>query len=140
MKIKLTTESGYLMGVMVLKTPHKTIRTTFILDTGSPQTLIGYSDSRRLQIPFTSCDKNVEMGGRKYKGYLYDKVTAIFLSEDNKPIEENLGDVEVVRPNSLKEIDDVDRIPTLIGTDFLKRLKYKLFCDFAKNDAYLEKN
>ena len=51
MRIKLLTNLGgegedYLNAVILLKTPHKNIKTTFILDTGSPQSVIGYGDSK----------------------------------------------------------------------------------------------
>ena len=36
-------------------------------------------------------------------------------------------------------MEEVDRIPTIIGTNFLKEKGYKLFCDIANNEAYIEK-
>lgn len=47
--------------------------------------------------------------------------------------------VHVIKPTSLKELDEANVFVTIIGTDFLKTKKYKLFCNIANNEAYLEK-
>lgn len=145
MKIKLFTyledsKNTYLNATVILKAPHQRILTKFILDTGSPQTIISYSDALRLQVPFNSLSKEeiISIGGRKYQGYSYNKLKFVFMSEENKQAEEEV-EVRIIKPTSIKEMEEVDRIPTIIGTDFLKNKNYKLFCDFAKGEAYLEK-
>lgn len=145
MKIKLLTSLGsektvYLNAPLVLKTPNNRVKTLFILDTGSPHTIISYSDARRLQIPFSEKnDEIIRIGGGKYRGYSYNKLKALFISEDNKLIEENLANAKIIRPTSIKDEEEIGVFPTIIGTDFLKEKEYKLFCDFAKEDAFLEK-
>lgn len=141
-KIKLLTEMGernYLIGSVVLKTPRKLISTSFILDTGSPKTIINYRDSIRLQIPLNSLQKQeiISLGGRKHQGYKFDKVQFLFKTEEGKTVTEN-KEVLVIHPTSQRDIEEVQAIPTIIGTDFLKEKRYKLYCDIANKEAYLE--
>lgn len=144
MRIKLFTGLGeeitYLKGNVILKTPRKIIPTTFILDTGSPKTIIGYSDSMRLQIPLNSLSKEgiISIGGRKYDGYKFNRMQFIFKTEEGGSITEE-KEVAVIKPTSPKEVVEVQSMPTIIGTDFLKEKRYKLFCDIAGKEAYLEK-
>jgi len=143
MKIPLLTSLNqpqltYLNSVVLLATPRKMIRTTFILDTGSPETILGYSDALRLQIPFNSLSKTriIRLGGRNYQGYLFNRITFKFKTEDEKLVQEEFP-IVVVKPTSTK--DNLNEIPTIIGTNFLKEKKYTLFCDFNKEIAYMEK-
>ena len=144
MRIKLFTDMGeqkesYLNAPFLLKTAHNRTKTSFIFDTGSPTTIISYSDARLLQIPFNNtAEQIIRLGGRKYQSYTYNKLTMVFLSEDNKPIEETMP-VTIIKPTSIKDMEEVDSIPTILGMDFLKSKGYKLFCDLANQIAYLEK-
>ena len=145
MKIPLFTslnqsEMNYLNNAVLLKNPRQMLNTTFILDTGSPTTILGYFDALRLQIPFKELPlgRIVRIGGRKFQGYSYDRLTFVFKSEDNKLISEQFS-VCVVKPTSNKEAEDLYSLPTIIGTDFLKEKKYILFCDMSHDIAYIEK-
>lgn len=104
MKIPLFTslnrsEMTYLNNIVLLKTPRKLLNTSFILDTGSPTTILGYFDALRLQIPFNNLAKTkiVRIGGRKYQGYEYNRITFNFKSEENKLISEEFP-VCVIKP------------------------------------------
>lgn len=145
MRIPLLTSLGqpemdYLNNVVTLKTPRKISRSSFILDTGSPITILGYSDALILQINFNNLSKReiIKLGGRKYQGYVFNKLTFFFKSEDNKLVSEKFP-VIAIKPTSDKEKREIGTAPTIIGTDFLKNKKYKLFCDMAGKVAYLEK-
>ena len=144
MKIKLLTylqnpDQTYLNSSVLLKTPHgNPVKTIFILDTGSPTTIIGYADARRLQIPFDGEATNIRLGGRNYWGYNFNRLKMIFKSEDGQIIEEEMK-VIVLQPTSTRNPNEVYSTPTIIGTDFLKEKGYKLFCDMANNEAYIEK-
>ncbi len=145
MKIPLLTslnqpELTYLNNAVILKTPRKFLSTIFVLDTGSPSTILGYADAFRLQIPFDSLSKSriIKLGGRTYQSYSFNRLTFSFRSEEGKLIEENFP-ASVIRPTSEKESQELSNIPTIIGTDFLKEKKYILYCDMANNIAYLER-
>jgi hypothetical protein len=47
--------------------------------------------------------------------------------------------VSIVKPTSLKDIEEIDTIPTIIGTDFLRDKKFILFADIANDKSYIEK-
>jgi len=145
MKIPLLTslnhpEMTYLNSVVLLKTPRKILNTFFILDTGSPKTILSYLDAMRLQIPFDSLSKTeiVNIGGRKYQGYIFNKLKFVFKGENEELIEEDFP-VCVIKPTSDKESNELSNMPTIIGVDFLKSKKYILFCDMDGGIAYLEK-
>lgn len=131
-------ELTYLNNAVVISTPRKFISTEFIVDTGSPETILGYNDAVRLQIPFNSLSKShfIELGGKKYQGYKWDRITFKFYSEDKKLVPEEFP-VTIIRPTSQK--DNVVNTPTIIGMDFLKLKRYILFCDVSGDVAYLEK-
>ncbi len=133
-------EMTYLNNVVLLKTPRKLLNTLFILDTGAPKTIISYSDALRLQIPFNFLMKTniVRIGGRTFQGYCFNRLTFLFRSEDGRLINEEFP-VCVIKPTSEKEQEELSKIPTIIGTDFLKEKRYILFCDMDSNIAYLEK-
>ncbi len=133
-------EMTYLNSIVLLKTPRKILNTFFILDTGSPTTILSYLDAYRLQIPFDSLQKTkvVSIGGRKYQGYSFNRVTFNFKSEDNQLVVEEFP-VCVIKPTCESEREELFGIPTIIGTDFLKEKRYILFCDMDSNVAYLEK-
>lgn len=142
MKIPLLTSLDhgltYLNNVVILSAPRKTITSTFIFDTGSPKTILGYPDAIRLQIPINSLTKTnfVKLGGVNYQGYEYKKLTLIFRDGEGKLVKEKFP-ITIVRPTSEKK--NIQEIPTIIGMDFLKEKKYILFCDVNEDVAYLEK-
>ncbi|MCK4395274.1 hypothetical protein KAW96_01625 [candidate division WOR-3 bacterium] len=144
MKIPLLTylhsaKMTYLNNAVVLRTQHNRITTVFILDTGSPKTVIGYFDASRLQIPLNSSEnETISIGGRKFWGRIFQKLKFVFKNEEGERVVEEMP-VYVIKPTSPKELDEANKFPTIIGTDFLKLKKYKLYCDIANDDAYLEK-
>ena len=131
-------ELTYLNNAVVISTPRKFISTEFIVDTGSPESILGYNDAVRLQIPFNSLSKShfIELGGRKYQGYKWERITFKFYSGEGKLISEEFP-VTIIRPTSQK--DNIANTPTIIGMDFLKQKRYILFCDVSGDLAYLEK-
>lgn len=123
----------------VFKIPHNRIISKFVLDTGSPHTILNYSDSIRLNIPHLQKSELIRIGGRAYQSYLYKNLELTFKSEDGKPVKDFI-EVRVLKPASLKmeEIDKLDSFPNLLGLDFLEK-GYKLFCNLSNGEIYLEK-
>lgn len=144
MKIILSTKIGdryYLNTVAFLKTPRKFKSTRVIIDTGSPSTILSYSDAMDLQVPLSNLEKGdiINIGGSKYQGYIFRKLKIRMRSEDGTDMEEDVV-VNTVKPTSQKEHIELTSMPTIIGNDFLKDKKLKLFCDFANENAYLERD
>lgn len=142
MKIKVIYDSDLevLKLPVTIKSPHKRLSAFIILDTGSPNTLLNYTDSRALNIPFIEQSGIISIGGAKYKGYYYNKIEFLFESTDGTTITENLP-VKVLKPTSSKisELEDLDRFPNILGLDFLKK-GYKFVCDIINNEIYLERS
>ncbi|HJX50312.1 MAG TPA: hypothetical protein VJ438_02525, partial [Candidatus Nanoarchaeia archaeon] len=63
---------------VVLKTPHSRIPSNLVVDTGSPHTIINYTDSLRLGIPHTSKAELIRIGGRCYQSYIFNKLGILF--------------------------------------------------------------
>lgn len=142
MKIELSydPELKLLKIPVTIKTPHKRISSTLIFDTGSPKTLLNYTESRRLEIPFNEEAGIIKIGGGKYKGYLSNNIGFLFKSIDNQPILETFS-VKILRPSSMKsrELQETDNFPNILGLDFLE-LGYRFHCDLQNKDIYFEKD
>ena len=119
--------------------PHKRIASDFVIDTGSPHTILNYTDSIRLGIPHNTKSEIVRMGGRVYQSYIYDNFEMILKSLDNQEIIEKIS-IRVIKPISskMKEIENLDKFPNLLGLDFLE--KWDLICKIKDNEIFLEKN
>jgi len=128
------------MVPVVLWAPRKKIKSFFIVDTGSPNTILNYTDSIRLGIPHIAKGGIIRMGGRRYKSHVYRKFEIIFKSTDDKEIRESLP-IRVLTPTSpkAKAMEELDAFPNILGMDFLKKKGYRLHCDLEKDNIYLEK-
>ncbi len=120
----------------ILKIPNKRISSDFVLDTGSPHTVLNYSDSIRLGVPHITKSDIIRIGGRTYQSYIFNRFEIIFKSIDNKEVKEILP-VRILKPNSAKieELGRLDKFPNLLGLDFLER--YRFFCDIPNKEIYL---
>jgi hypothetical protein len=141
MKIKILYNKDYksLKVPAILITPHKRISSEFIIDTGSPHTLLNYTDSLRLSIPHSQKAEIVRIAGRAYQSYIFNRLTIVFKSSEGKEIKETIP-VRVIKPMSMKsdELENLDRLPNLLGMDFLEK-NYKLLCNIEREDIHLEK-
>lgn len=142
MKIKVTYDSDLkcLKVPIILKAPRKRIVSQVIFDTGSPYTLLNYSDSIRLGIPHNTKSEIVRIGGRTYQSYSYERFEIVLKSEDGKIITERLP-IRILKPTSIRveEIEKLDRFPNILGLDFLE-IGYRFLCDLKEKNIYFEKN
>ncbi|MBM3234157.1 hypothetical protein FJZ19_03610 [Candidatus Pacearchaeota archaeon] len=141
MKIKVfyDKDSKQLRVPVIVKIPHKRISSDFVIDTGSPHTILNYSNSLRLGVPHTEKAELIRLGGRAYQSYLFNRTEIVFKSEDNKEINEIIS-ARILKPSSPKaeEIEMLDRCPNLLGIDFLEK-GWKFFCNLEKDEVYFEK-
>ncbi len=123
----------------VLKIPHKRIVSNFIFDTGCPHTILNYTDSIRLGVPKIRKAELIRIGGRTYQSYVYNKIEILLKDTEGNLVTETLP-VKILKPNSprVKELEELDGFPNLLGMDFLKK-GYKFFCDTIKDEVYFEK-
>lgn len=141
MKIKLLydKDSKQIRVPVIIKIPHKRIVSDFVIDTGSPHTILNYSNSVRLGVPHTEKSELIRLGGRAYQSYLFSKVEIVFKSDENKEIIETIP-VRILKPNSprIEEMEQLDRCPNLMGIDFFEK-GYSFFCSLASGEVYFEK-
>jgi len=123
----------------ILKIPHKRISSDFVLDTGSPHTILNYSDSIRLGIPHTAKGEIIRIGGKIYQSYIFNKFEILLKATNNQIVTEIIP-IRILKPHNLKinEIEELDNFPNLLGLDFLEK-GYNLFCDINSNKIYFEK-
>ena len=143
MKIKLKTyvkqrELSYLNGRMKLKLECEATESWFIVDTGSPRTIINYVEAEMLRVKFENLksEEIIGIGGKNLQSYSC-KLKLNFETEEDKVVEEEM-EVRLFIPKTKEELKEVAQIPTIIGTDFLREKRFKLFCDLANEIAYLE--
>ncbi|MCK5624834.1 hypothetical protein KAI04_03260 [Candidatus Pacearchaeota archaeon] len=112
---------------------------TFVIDTGSPKTVIPYDKALRLQTPFNKkFSKIVCLGGMKYNAYEVNNFEFIIINEKEEMVIEPFPCV-VLKPTSKKKESELGHFPIIIGTDFLRERKYNLVMNFEKKEFYLEK-
>ena len=63
----------------IFQTPHKRIVSDFVIDTGSPWTILNYSDSIRLGIPHDNKSEIIRIGSKTYQSYVFNKFNIVFL-------------------------------------------------------------
>jgi len=131
-------EVNWLKIPVTLQTPHKRISTFIVSDTGSPNSLLNYTDSRRLDIPFIERAGTASIGGNKYNSYSYNKLTILFKSNENEVIIQEIN-AKILRPSlNSKELQELDDLPNILGLEFLKK-GWKFHCDLKNNEIYFEK-
>ena len=139
MKVKISYDKKLLRVPVVLLTPHKRVVSNFVIDTGSPHTIINYKDSLRLAIPHIQKSELVRIAGKVYQSYVYERVEIIFKTLEGKEMREKIP-VRVLKLFSLRfsEIENLDKLPNLLGLDFLEK-GYKLVCNMKEADIFIEK-
>ena len=143
MKIPLITRDGQeeLGNILHVLSKRKRIVSDFTLDTGSPKTVIPYSQALRLQIPFNSLRKadDFRLAGARYRGYFYHHTQFVFMGERGEKIREDFPAV-VLKPTSRTKEQKSGGLPVILGLDFLRERNYSLFCNMSRNIAYLKKH
>jgi hypothetical protein len=121
----------------VLKIPHGRISSDFVIDTGSPHTILNYTDSIRLGVPHASKAELIRIGGKAYQSYIFNKFELVLKSENNEVLSQEMP-IRILVPSSEKGMENLDRFPNLLGMDFLEK-GYKFYCDLGREDINFEK-
>ncbi len=128
-------------NVTLLKSKRIRIQDQFVIDTGSPKTVIPYDKAIRLQLSLNKkYPKTVYLGGNKYTAYEV-KVTFSFYGKKGKKdkIAKEPLSCLVLKPTSPKKEKELGYFPIILGIDFLKKREYNLVMNFKKKEFYLEK-
>jgi hypothetical protein len=111
------------------------------VDSGSPFTAISTRDALAFQLPISSWQKGemTYLAGFKFYRYILD-ATLSFKDDQNRIISFKQK-VAVLVPTKLNKssIEEVQNVPSLIGTDFLEDHKLKFIYEPYTMTAYFEK-
>ena len=108
------------------------------MDTGSPHTILNYTDSIRLGVPHTIKSELVRMGGKVYQSYISNKFEIVLKSDEGIVSEEMPIRILVPFSSKSSEVENLDKFPNLLGMDFFEK-GYKFNCDLAKEEIFFEK-
>ena len=125
--------------------PHIFGRISFLVDTGSPDTVISEGDALRLRIPINRLIKDRPLtgwGGASYDTYTLNNVKIHFKTSENQIFSISFQKI-LVSQLTTKRPEEERRIsltfPSIIGIDLLKNNGLKLYFDPAKSVTYFEK-
>jgi len=118
-------------------------RISFCVDTGSPNTYIDNGTAQIIGIPFNKLkidEVAVRLGGIKFSSLLMTNTSFKVKNDQDSLYTFKLPEIKVLSPT--KATQEAKNIaystPSILGLDFLRENKLKLFCDLANDIAYLE--
>ncbi|MBU3923387.1 MAG: retropepsin-like domain-containing protein [Nanoarchaeota archaeon] len=131
-----------LSNVALLRSIRGSVKIPFIVDTGSPSTLIPYQKVLELNLLIKDfvADEDISLIGSRHKAYRFPKkILFYFLCSDGKYIRKEFDPI-VVKPVVSNRDVLAGNVLTdmIIGLDFLLDGNFVLFCDMKSNIAYLE--
>lgn len=116
----------------------------FVIDTGSSDSYLNDKDVRRFQIPVKGRETSgeVDFGGSRFKQILLPRITMYLLREDNEKkdyftLEVSLYALQTTKTSEKKQ-QTAQRLPSILGLDFLKKQKLSLYVNLTENIAYLQ--
>lgn len=123
----------------------KPSRIEFLIDTGSPETIISEGSALILKIPYKRLPKGKPArgwGGASYDTHIFKNVTIYFKTDKNQIFPVHLKEVsisELTTKMSEKERQISLSFPSVIGTDFFKNNEILLHFNPTKSIAYFKK-
>lgn len=132
---------------LISRQPHSFGQIRGLVDTGSPTTIISLKDSIRLNLPLNNSNKGDPICGFGKGGVpskRIKKFSFALKSEDNKikylemPV--LVADLTEIKKLDLGRQENILRIPTIIGMDFLRETELKLIVNMKSKESFLESN
>jgi len=119
--------------VAIGKIRRKLFRAEFLVDTGGPYTLLGYSDFQRLRLPLKGRMRSMMIAGFKLRAYSQGEVELNVGTEDRE--------ITSIVVRNLYACERAERhIPSILGVDTLRDNNLVLVFDAANGMGYLEKS
>jgi hypothetical protein len=128
------------INVMPRSVHARPILIEFVVDTGSPCTLISFNDAKRLNIPISRLSKvnpNVSLGSRKFERYVLPDVDLCLKDEKGGIIKIKSNSLTVLKPTT--RLTQGSMTPSILGWDFLLSNNFRLVLDAPNEESYLEK-
>lgn len=146
MKIPLQITDGLISTIATIRAPKYHINPSsikFYVDTGSPETFLSERDALRLNVPISklSFNKHIRIGGTTFEALKMEDIILYFKTEDSKTEMIRLPLIQIINGSKQSEEERMKALstPSLLGTDFLLKNKFALYCNPYKNVAFLEK-
>lgn len=116
------------VDIISKKLGNRIIPINFLVDTGADITTISPLTALNNEIDFSKLKKkknpSIGIGGAQICEYEIHDVAFRFMNLKGKPIYEKLKYIDVIEPDlKAKKDSNAFRIPNLLGTDMLKKLK-----------------
>ena len=138
MEIKIIQQSTRItvpVDIVSKKLGNRIIPINFLIDTGADITTISPLTALNNEIDFSKLKKkknhSIGIGGAQICEYEIHDVAFRFRNLKGNPIYEKLNYIDVIEPDlKAKKDSNMFKIPSLLGTDMLKKLKltYNLHC------------
>lgn len=145
MRIPLELINGQLQVVALIKAPKCRVSlgvVSFVVDTGSNRSMLGYNSVERLNLPQNALayKEDSRIGGSNLGLYSVGSVTLLFTDAAGEGHRIELGSFYAGIPRSKKkEVQDNARhVPSILGLDFLIETGISLHCIPQKKEYYLE--
>ncbi len=115
----------------------------FIVDTGSPYTLLMQGDAARLGVPLNSLkySKTTRLGGTKYNLFELSNVQLNFRDEKESLFVMHLEKIYIAQTTRVTDDAkrEADSLPSILGIDLMTSQKLTLVFSPHKNEAYFQK-
>ncbi|MBI2576086.1 hypothetical protein HYV84_02645 [Candidatus Woesearchaeota archaeon] len=143
-RIPLKFIDGRIILTSIVECPHLRIRRCpieFVLDTGSTDSLLGASETTRLQIPVTSLRRkeDIPLGGSVFERPDLPEFVVHVLDEDGPlmTLNQKFSALKLSKVSKKKK-ELASALPSILGIDFLKNNKLSLHFFPAEEIVYLE--
>ncbi len=133
-----TPDQNDLSNIVSLRSIRGSTYVDFVVDTGSPLTIIPFQKAKELNLPIKDLqgEENIRLLGTRHKILKFPKgLTFTFLCEDGEILSFDYSPL-IAKP--CKEDENWVLTELIIGTDFLREKGFKLFCDMKNNMGFLE--
>ena len=145
MKIPLNLINEQLQVVAFVKAPKYRLPlavVSFVVDTGSNRSLLGYVEVERNNLPQNALKfvENSKIGGSNLGMYRLEGVTLVFTDKEGDAQRIEMDDFLAGMPTSKKREaqENARLIPSILGLDFIIKTGLSLHCIPGKNEYYLE--
>ncbi len=141
--IQIINEQLQVTSVLNVKGHHAKLGIiTFVVDTGSNVSTLGYGDMAKISLPESSLPfkEHTHIGGQTLK--LHEITNAFLAFQDSEGQLQRFKIIPFYAAMPSKTSDAArnvaKQIPSIIGLDFLKTNKLALHCNPSKDEAYFE--
>jgi hypothetical protein len=112
-----------------------------IVDTGSPYTSISPTDAITFGLPISNWQKGEMVYLAGFKFYRHPLEAILTFKDTNSKLSRFRCQVMVLVPTKMDRgtLDEMQYIPSLVGTDFIEDQGLKLVFDPKSSEAYFEK-